>query len=106
MFAGEFVIDMNLINKEKLDKFGRKNRTAKKDLESWCNEVENAHWTSPHELKKKHSDADPIGNGVTVFNIMHNQFRLVAKCVYKDNLVIVRWIGNHSDYDRLNAKSL
>ena len=97
---------MKLVNREALDKFMRKNPAAKQHLESWCNAIENACWATPHELKKKLPKADTVGDGITIFNIMHNQFRLVAKIVYKENLAIVKWIGNHPDYDRLDVKSL
>ena len=48
---------MDLVNQEKLEKFWRKNPDTQLHLETWCKEVENACWTTPHELKKTYSKA-------------------------------------------------
>lgn len=48
--------------------------------------------------------ADYVGNNRVVFNIQGNDFRLVAICISQK--VYVRWIGSHSEYDKINAKEV
>jgi len=44
--------------------------------------------------------------GRVVFNIKGNDYRLVCKIDYTDHIVIIRWFGTHTEYDRISAETI
>lgn len=71
---------------------GRKNRSCK---------LENH-----NELKKDFLSADYVGNNRYVFNIRGNNYRLVSVVVFFAGTMVIRFIGTHNDYDRIDAKNI
>ena len=55
------------------------------------------------ELKKKFVGVDYIGNDRYVFNISGNKYRLVAVVILSTQIVLIRFIGTHAEYDKINA---
>ena len=43
------------------------------------------------------------GDDRVVFNIKGNSFRLVVAVDYSRQVVFIKWIGSHADYDRIDA---
>ena len=75
-------------------------------LKSWYDEVLNALWASPNELKKQYHNASIITKKRVVFNIKGNRYRLVVDIEYKIKIVFIVWIGAHKEYDKLNVKEI
>ena len=47
-----------------------------------------------------------MGNNRVVFNISGNRYRLVVAIKYDFQIVYVRFIGRHSEYDKINAEEI
>jgi mRNA interferase HigB len=75
-------------------------------LKSWYDEVLNANWKSPNELKKQFRNASVITNKRVVFNIKGNSYRLVADIEYRIGIVFIVWVGTHKKYDKVNVKEI
>jgi mRNA interferase HigB len=41
-----------------------------------------------------------------VFNICGNKYRLIVKINYNVQIIYIRWVGTHSDYDNINAEEV
>jgi len=83
---------------------GTKNFTSVKSaLDAWFHEVEAAAWKSPAEVKAAYANASIVGNDRVVFNIKGNSFRLVVAVDYLRQVVFIKWLGSHADYDRIDA---
>ena len=41
-----------------------------------------------------------------VFNIGGNKYRLVAGIDYRYRTVYVKWVGNHSEYDKIDVRTV
>lgn len=76
---------------------------AKQPLLSWFKEVENATWKSPADVKKLYGNADIVGGDRVVFNIGGNKSRLVVWVKYSIELVLIKWVGTHEDYDEIDV---
>ncbi len=76
---------------------------VKSALDSWFHEVENAAWANPAEVKAAYANASIVGNDRVVFNIKGNAFRLVVAIDYVRQVVFIKWVGSHADYDRIDA---
>lgn len=79
---------------------------TKKALEAWYHEVRHAHWRSPADVRKHYPKAHIIGKNRVVFKIRGDEFRLVVGVNYDAELVFVRFLGTHAEYDRIDVASI
>ncbi|HEX9284697.1 MAG TPA: type II toxin-antitoxin system HigB family toxin [Nitrospirales bacterium] len=75
----------------------------KSALDAWFHEVEAANWKNPAEVKAAYANASIVGNDRVVFNIKGNSFRLVVAVDYLRQVVFIKWLGSHADYDHIDA---
>lgn len=97
---------MRVVRRKKLVDYYSKHSTSKVALEDWYKKVNKAKWINLNQLKNNFLSADYVGNNRVVFNIMGNDYRLIAIIIYVSQKVYVRWIGTHAEYDMINAKEL
>lgn len=93
---------MKLLGKKILNDFKQKHADAQSQIESWMAEVKEAEWDTPHDLKSRYPKASLIGDQQVVFNICGNRYRLLAQVSYKNEIVLVKKVGTHKEYDNWN----
>ena len=99
---------MRIISKKTLKDF-YENPTysdSKSALESWHKEVLKCDWSNPNEIKEMYRSASIIGDEKIVFNISGNKYRLIVAINYYAQIVFVKFIGTHKQYDKINIKEL
>lgn len=72
-------------------------------LKAWFFETETARWKSPTDIKKKYPHASILPDNRVVFNIKGNDYRLIVKINYNYGQVFIRFVGTHSEYDKIDA---
>lgn len=77
-----------------------KHADAKGPIESWHQEVQNAEWKSPDEIKKRYGSASFLKGNAVIFNIKGNKYRLVVKVAYNSQTILIVWAGTHAEYDK------
>lgn len=97
---------MRLISRRKLIDFWTKYRDAEDPLKAWAKEVEHANWKTSNDVVAYYNNADPIKNSRVVFNIKGNHYRLVVKIEYNIQIVFIRFIGTHKQYDKIDAEKI
>ena len=97
---------MRVIAKKILREFWEKHTDSEEQLKTWYKEASKAHWTTPNEIKKEYPKASILKAGRVVFNICGNKYRLVVKVNYLRKWVFIRFIGNHNDYNKIDANSI
>jgi len=97
---------MNVISKRTLIQFYEKHPQSKIPLEIWHTDTRKAKWETPDDIKKIYSSASFLEDNRIVFNIKGNDYRLIVHIDYKRKLVRVKFIGTHSEYDKINAKEI
>jgi len=75
-------------------------------LRAWYHYAKAAEWKSPQELKQQFKHASIIGEGRVVFNIKGNAYRLIAAIDYEFQVIYVRFIGTHKEYEKIDAKTI
>jgi mRNA interferase HigB len=90
---------MILVGKRLLTEFARDHASARDAVAAWAAEVEAASWRSSADLKARYPSVSFLGNNRVVFNLKGNQFRLDAQINYSAQVVLVRRIGTHAEYD-------
>lgn len=75
-------------------------------LRAWYHEAKIAEWKNSNELKKQYKNASIVGDGRVVFNIKGNVYRLVVAIDYEFQVIFIRFIGTHQQYDSIDAKMI
>jgi mRNA interferase HigB len=75
-------------------------------LKSWYKEISFAKWSTPNELKLDFPSASILQNRRVIFNIKGNNFRIVARINFSYQLVWIRFVGTHLEYDKIDANSI
>lgn len=97
---------MNVIKRPTLIEFYERHKDAKGPLESWWYEAKHSKWTSPEDIKKRYKNAGFLSGNKVVFNIGGNKYRLVVKINYPTKTVFIRFVGTHSEYDKIDAEAI
>jgi mRNA interferase HigB len=99
-------ITMKIWNKELIDEFTEKHAEAISAFQRWIDIVEDADWNFHAELKKDFPSADYVGNSRYVFNIRGNTYRIVVVVIFIVKILNVRFIGTHTEYNKVNCKTI
>jgi mRNA interferase HigB len=79
---------------------------AREPLMSWYQQVRQADWTSPADVKRDLRSASILKDGRAVFNIAGNKYRVVVWINYPYRVVYIRFIGTHRQYDSIDAQQV
>ncbi len=90
---------MRVVSKAAIREFGRIHPDALEPLLYWYQVAKRAAWKNLTQVRSDFAHADLVGR-FTVFNIAGNKYRLVTVINYKWQMVYVRHILTHSDYDK------
>jgi mRNA interferase HigB len=90
---------MILVGKRLLSEFARTHASSRDAIAAWTAEVEAASWRSPIDVKRRYRSASFVGGDRIIFNLKGNHFRLDVRVNYSAQIVLVRRIGTHAEYD-------
>lgn len=94
---------MRIIALPPLIAFYTKHADAEGPLKAWIAHVRNATWQSPNDVKADFASASILGSNRVVFNIKGNDYRLIVAISYVAQIVLVKFVGAHAEYDRVDA---
>jgi len=97
---------MRIIAKRTLKEFWGKYPDSEEALKSWYDEAIKENWTSFHEIKGKYRSASILGNDRVVFNIKGNSYRLIVLVLFGRGKMFIRFVGTHTQYDKIDAKNI
>ncbi|MCU0930512.1 MAG: type II toxin-antitoxin system HigB family toxin [Serpentinimonas sp.] len=97
---------MRVIAVSTLRAFWLRHPDAEQPLKSWYEEVANTHWTQPADIKAHYRTASVLKNRRVVFNIKGNDYRLIVAVAYQLQIVYVKFVGTHREYDAVNAETV
>ena len=87
-----------------------KNRVArgerallKTHLDSWYEAAAQAQWKNSAEVKAQYSSASILTSERVVFNIKGNDYRLIVAIDYHYKILLIKWLGTHQEYDKIDA---
>jgi mRNA interferase HigB len=92
---------MRIISKKTLVDYYTKNPQSKIALDDWYEKTKKADWKCFADIKKTFNSVDSVGNKRYVFNIKGNDYRLVVMILFIANRVLIRFVGTHSEYDKM-----
>jgi mRNA interferase HigB len=97
---------MVIIAKSALKTFINEYPDAAQALEAWYETTRLSNWKNFNEMRASFNSVDLVGNDRYVFNIKGNHYRLITLILFKVRTVYILFIGTHSAYDAIDAKSI
>jgi len=97
---------LRVIAKRTLREFWKKHADSEQQLKSWFRETEKTNWKTINELKKDYPKASILKDNRIVFDIKGNNYRLVVKINFEYQICWIRFIGTHSEYDKIDANEI
>jgi mRNA interferase HigB len=91
---------MFILNSASLDEFMLKYPQSRNPIQRWVQIVDSAKWKSLADVKKDFNSVDYV-NGVYIFNIKGNSYRLIANIVFVNHIVFVIDMLTHVEYSRV-----
>ena len=81
-------------------------KAARAQYDAWRAIAESAQWKSPQEVKTAHPRASILKGGRVVFNIKTNDYRLIAAVKYESGVMLIRFLGSHEEYNKVDAEAV
>jgi len=97
---------LRIIAKKILRDFWEIHPDSEQQLKSWYQETVKSNWRTPNQVKKEYPSASFLADNRVVFNIKGNHYRLIVKINYDYQMIWIRFIGTHAEYDKINAKTI
>ena len=99
-------VSMRVIAKKTLREFWERHLDSEQQLKAWHAEAEDATWRAPADVKAKYGTASILKDCRVVFNICGNKYRLIVKINYDYQVLYVRFVGTHEEYDEIEAETI
>ncbi|MFR3328817.1 MAG: type II toxin-antitoxin system HigB family toxin [Odoribacter splanchnicus] len=98
---------MRIVSHRMLKEFyQRKGREdSRSALQRWYDIAEKAEWKNLQDIKVDFPATDYVGNQHYVFNIRGNKYCLVVVIKFTIGYVFIRFIGTHSEYDKIDCST-
>ncbi|HEX3033931.1 MAG TPA: type II toxin-antitoxin system HigB family toxin [Thermodesulfobacteriota bacterium] len=97
---------MRIISRKTLREFWERHPDVQQALQAWYYDAKQATWKTPADIKNVYRNASFVGNNRVVFNIKGNQYRLVAAIQYQHGIIYIRFVGTHTEYDKIDAATI
>ena len=72
-------------------------------MKAWFEIVKASTWKHPNDIKEIFRSADVLPNNRVVFNIKGNKYRLIISVKYDFRIIYIRFIGTHTEYNKIDA---
>ena len=61
---------------------------------------------SPQDVKNAYRHASFVADNRVIFNIAGNRYRLIVHINYDYQIVYVKFVGTHAEYDRIDPETI
>lgn len=92
---------MRVVTFKRIKEFVEKHNDSEIALGVWYQTVSSKNWSNINELRRDFNTVDYVGNHRFVFNFKGNHYRLIAIISFNAKKVYIRFIGTHSEYDKI-----
>jgi len=98
---------MQVIALRTLRMFWQRHAQSERPIRVWYAQVSGADWDGPADVKEQFgTTVDFIADNRLIFDLSGNKYRLVVHVSYPFRRVLVKFIGTHAEYDRINPETI
>lgn len=96
---------MQILSKRALKTFWDVHPRAEPLLRNWYATVLRSEWKTPADIKRQFgATVDFVADNRIIFDIGGNKYRLVAHVSYTFGRILIKFVGTHAEYDRINPE--
>ena len=98
---------MQVVAPRPLKEFWRIHPQAEIPLRTWYATANQAVWKTPRDIKHDYGGAvDFVGDNRAIFDIAGNKYRLIVHVSYRFKRILVKFVGTHREYDKINPETI
>jgi mRNA interferase HigB len=98
---------MQIVARRTLRRFWQEHPRAERPIKTWHAEVRRAEWRGPADVKAQFgTTVDFVADNRAIFDLGENKYRLVVHISYRFKRVLVKFVGTHTEYDRIDPESV
>jgi mRNA interferase HigB len=98
---------MQIIARRTLKEFWARHPRAEGPIRAWFATAAKAQWANPAEIKRQFGGAvDFVADNRVIFDLGGNKYRLIVHISFEFGRVLVKFIGTHAEYDRINPETV
>lgn len=97
---------MRVIARRTLKDYWESHPAVEGRLRAWFQEARAGKWGSPADVKAQYVSASILADNRVVFNIGGTSHRLVVHINYELQIVYIKFIGTHGEYDDIDATTV
>ncbi|MEL7533897.1 MAG: type II toxin-antitoxin system HigB family toxin [Bacteroidota bacterium] len=97
---------MRIISTKVIKDFYFDHPNAEPTLTEWIREVRQAIWETPNQLRQLYPTASILPGNRAVFRLGGGKYRLIVVIHYNRQIVYIRFIGTHAEYDRIDPLTI
>ena len=80
---------------------------AEKPLRAWYGIASRSEWKSPADIKAAFgTNIDFVADNRIIFDVGGNKFRIVVRVSYRNKNMMIRFVGTHRQYDRIDVETV
>ena len=104
MVKGREIALKHVISYRRLREYAKKHANVRDILDNWYKVAAKATWGNLIEVQAVFPKAQAVSN-FTVFNIKGNNYRLIVSIDYEQQIIYIKYILTHAEYDKEQWKS-
>ena len=98
---------MQVIALRTLKEFWARHPQAERPIRAWFAVLSRARWHGPADVKRQFgTTVDFVGDNRVIFDLGGNKYRLVAHVSYTFGRVLIKFVGTHAEYERINPETV
>jgi mRNA interferase HigB len=97
---------VNVVSRPILIAFWTKHPEAEAALSAWYNQARAAEWRTPQDIRAQFNSADFLGDNRVVFDVGGNKYRVIVRISYTFKQVLIKFVGTHAEYDKIDAATV
>ena len=98
---------MQVIAKRTLKRFWDRHARAEAPSRAWHATVSRSVWSGPADVKAEFgATVDFVADNRLIFDIAGNRYRLIVRVAYVHKRVLVKFVGTHPEYDKIDAETV
>ena len=74
---------------------------ARQPMLAWAATLEHSTWGTLVDVKNTFPATDHLSGETVCFDIGGNKWRIIANVAFKHEIVFIKWIGTHAEYEKL-----
>ncbi len=78
---------------------------AEQPMRAWYKESDAANWNNFAEVRQTFNQTDIVKDKY-IFDVGGNKWRIIAQINFQFGGVLIKWVGNHADYEKLTPKQI